>query len=210
MDQRERRRDRHERREDPGKDAQLRDAEHHQVERLERDVEHQPRTLVGAAAHQRDGSPSMMTKIASPMVSTITIAGRSTPGRRGGLSALADDLLEALGDGREEGLTIDSPEQRVDDPLGMGHQSEHVSALVTDTRDVVERTVRRAAFRLPGPVGLAVAQDDLTVRLEALECLGVARVVALVVVDRDADDRAGRGRATGTCCPRRAATPLCR
>src|SRR5882672_6116322 len=47
-------------------------------------------------------------------------------------------------------------EQRVDGVLRMGHQAHHVASLVADAGDVVDRPVAR----------LAVAQDNLTVRLE--------------------------------------------
>jgi len=100
-------------------------------------------------------------------------------------------VVSAVDAAREPGL---------DRVLGVRHQAEHVAVFVADAGYVVEGAVRaRVARRAVGPdpfaaVGLAVAQHDLAIPLHAGERAGVDPVVALVVLDHDAQHVAGLGR----------------
>ena len=76
-------------------------------------------------------------------------------------------------------------EDGVAGPLGVRHQPDDVAGLVADAGDVVEAAVRV----------LHVADDDAVVGPELGQRLGVAHVVALEVVDRDAQHVAGARRA---------------
>src|ERR1700704_714575 len=73
--------------------------------------------------------------------------------------------------------SVGRSEQWVDGVLRMGHQAHHVATLVADAGDVVDGAVAR----------LAVAQDNLTVRLELPHELGRGEPAAVAVLDRDHD-----------------------
>ena len=75
--------------------------------------------------------------------------------------------------------------------LGVRHHAEHVEGLVADRR----RCSRRRRWGSPRSrscrrCGVGVAQDDLVVGVHARQRLGVDRVVALVVLDHDAQELA--------------------
>src|SRR6266581_9375319 len=78
--------------------------------------------------------------------------------------------------------SVGRAEQRVDGVLRMGHEAHDVAALVADAGDVVDGAVAR----------LAVAQDNLTVRLELAHELGRREPAAVAVLDGDRDALAGR------------------
>src|SRR5690606_37983136 len=98
---------------------------------------------------------------------------RRRSGRYAGRLDVRDQRLE---DGRAVGIA----QQRLDAAPRVPHTPEHVARLVRDAGDVARRAVRVGPRR-----GLAgrrrVAEDDLAVRLEAVERLVVGVVVALAV-----------------------------
>ena len=85
---------------------------------------------------------------------------------------------------RTSGTPSALPKQVVDRPLGVRHQADDVASLIADAGDVVDRAI--------GVVD--VAEDDPVVGLQLGQRLGVTGVVALEVVDRDAERLADRGR----------------
>ena len=104
-------------------------------------------------------------------------------------------------DGEEDAAVGAAGEAGLDRVLGVRHEAEDVEVLVADAGDVVERAVGagaadRAAAALAGlgAVGGAVAQHDLAVVAHAGQGVGVDPVVALVVLDDDAQHVAGLGR----------------
>ena len=77
----------------------------------------------------------------------------------------------------EDERSVGRAEQRIDGVLRVGHQSQHVAALVADAGDVVDGAVAR----------LAVAQDNLTVCLELAHELRRREPAAVAVLDGDHD-----------------------
>src|SRR5918994_6243836 len=69
----------------------------------------------------------------------------------------------------------------LDGVLGVGHQADHVAALVGDAGDVVERAVG---------IDLEVAGDDLPLPLDPGQRVGVGDEAALAVLEGDRDLRA--------------------
>src|SRR5262245_10884147 len=93
--------------------------------------------------------------------------------------------LQRMQNGFENDAAVFSTEQPFDRALRVRHHADDVSFLVADARDRVNRSVRvprlvQLTFRI------AVAQNDLPVRLQLGELIVGRVVVAFTVADRDA------------------------
>ena len=127
-----------------------------------------------------------------------SLIGRGEVGRAVHVATSCRHLRAAQGvdHGAEEDAAVGAAGQLgLHGVLRVRHHAEHVARLVADAGDVVERAVGVGAL---GPLagGVDVAHDDLVVGLHLLEGRRVDRVVALVVLDDDAQHvalRAGAG-----------------
>src|SRR6266480_1305613 len=104
-------------------------------------------------------------------------------------ATVTSDAHRALEQAADDGCSVGAvePDGRIDRVFGVRHHPEHVPLFVADPSDAVGRPIGVGALDAP-PVEIAIAEDDLALRVHLLQLLGIGDIPPFPVLDGNDED----------------------